>query len=280
MMLARLLMLIPVLAAGPAVPSVDQILATADRTLAQTQDYRGKLLRQERFLDGMKSQLNDFKFKKPFSVYLRFIEPFPGREVIFVRGWNGDQLRVHRGSFPDITVSLDPRGSKALARCHHPVTDFGLENTIRLAGKNLRLAMKRGEGEIRVKDGGLVNGQPVWTIEARFPRGGTFVTARDGETLWDISRRTGQDMYLLLYTNQDKDYDEPDDVDEGDRVFVPRYYGAAAEFHVDKQLCLPVRVVIRDWQGRLYEQYDYTEIERNAGLTRKDFDPDNPAYKF
>jgi hypothetical protein len=264
-----------------SVPTVDQIIKTAEETLAGTRDYTGKLYRQERFLDGMKNQLNFFKFKKPFSVYLRFIDPFGGREVIFVRGWNDNELKVHKGSFPDITVSLDPKGSRAMERSHHPISQFGFANTLKMASKNLNLARKRNEGEIKVSDGGVVNGQPVWKIESRFPKGGHFVTAKDDETLWDISRRTGQDMYLLLYTNHQKnDYDEPDDVDEGDRVFIPRYYGGRTEFYVTKDKSIPVRVVIRDWQGRLYEQYDYTEIKLNVGLTSKDFDPDNPAYDF
>ena len=270
-----------VIVLAQTVPTVDQIIETAEKTLAETRDYTGKLYRQERFLDGMKNQLNFFKFKKPFSVYLRFIKPFPGREVIFVRGWNDNELKVHKGSFPDITVSLDPQGDTAMERSHHPITQFGFANTLKLAAKNLRLARKRGEGEIKVTDGGVVNGQAVWKIDSKFPKGGHFVTARDDETLWDISRRTGQDMYLLLYVNHQKnDYDEPDDVDEDDKVFIPRYYGAHAEFYVTKDRSIPVRVVIRDWQGRLYEQYDYTEIKRNVGLTGKDFDPDNKAYDF
>jgi hypothetical protein len=280
-MLKSLLSFILILGAEPNIPTVDQIIKTAEETLAGTKDYTGKLLRQERFLDGMKNQLNFFKFKKPFSVYLRFIDPFPGREVIFVRGWNDNELKVHKGSFPDITVSLDPQGDTAMERSHHPITQFGFANTLKMAAKNLNLARKRGEGEIKVTDGGTVNGQPVWKIESRFPKGGHFVTAKDDETLWEISKRTGQDMYLLLYTNHQKnDYDEADDVDEGDRVFIPRYYGGRTEFYVTKDQGIPVRVVIRDWRGRLYEQYDYTEIKRNVGLTRKDFDPDNKAYDF
>lgn len=279
-MLKTLLAFVLILSADAKIPTVDQIIETAEKTLAGTKDYTGKLLRQERFLDGMKNQLNFFKFKKPFSVYLRFIDPFPGREVIFVRGWNDNELKVHKGSFPDITVSLDPQGDTAMERSHHPITQFGFANTLKMAAKNLNLARKRGEGEIKVTDGGVVNGQPVWKIESRFPKGGRFITAKDDETLWDISRRTGQDMYLLLYVNQDKDYDEPDDVDEGDRVFIPRYYGARTEFYVTKEESIPVRVVIRDRRGLLYEQYDYTEIKRNVGLTRKDFDPDNKAYDF
>jgi outer membrane lipoprotein-sorting protein len=279
-MLKTLLAFVLILSADAKIPTVDQIIETAEKTLAGTKDYTAKLLRQERFLDGMKNQLNFFKFKKPFSVYLRFIDPFKGREVIFVRGWNDNELKVHKGSFPDITVSLDPKGGTAMERSHHPITQFGFANTLKMAAKNLNLARKRGEGDIKVSDGGVVNGQPVWKIESRFPKGGRFVTAKDDETLWDISKRTGQDMYLLLYANQDRDYDEPDDVDEGDKVFIPRYYGGRTEFYVTKKESIPVRVVIRDWRGRLYEQYDYTEIKRNVGLTRKDFDPDNKAYDF
>ena len=267
-------------AAETNIPTVDQIIEKAEQTLSGTKDYTGRLLRQERFLDGMKKQFNAFKFKKPFSVYLRFIDPFQGREVIYVHGWNDNELKVHKGSFPDITVSLDPQGSTAMKRSHHPITQFGFASTLKMAAKNMRLARKRGEGEIKVSDGGAIKGQPVWKIEARFPRRGHHVTAKDDETLWDISKRTGQDMYLLLYCNRKLDYDEPDDVDEGDRVFIPRYYGGQTEFHVDKETSIPVRVIIRDWQGRLYEQYDYSDIKLNVGLTNKDFDPDNKAYDF
>ena len=74
---------------------------------------------------------------------------------------------------------------------HHPVTHFGLENTIKISSANLRKALKRKEGTFKVTEGNLW-GQPVWKIEASFPKGGHFITAKDDETLWYISTRTGR----------------------------------------------------------------------------------------
>ncbi|HUU03970.1 MAG TPA: DUF1571 domain-containing protein [Myxococcota bacterium] len=263
-----------------SLPSIEDLLQRAETTLRDTKDYRGKIIRKERMNGKIVRQYNTFKFARPFKVYLGFIDPFEGREVIYRQGWNDNELKVHRGSFPDLTVNLDPRGSMAMKRSHHAISDFGLENTVRLMGRNLRLALKRGEGKIIVSDGGQLFGQGVWKIDAAFPQGGSFITAREDETLWDIAHRSGQDMYLILAGNRDKKYDDPDDVGTGDKVFIPRYYGAQAEFYMSKKTGLPIKIVTLDRQGRLYESYEYPEIELNAHLTDKDFDPQNADYQF
>ena len=87
-------------------------------------------------------------------------------------------------------------------------------------------------------------------------------------------------MYWILYNNKHNDYDEPDDVDEGDKVFIPRYYGSRVAFYLGKDDGLPVKAEIWDRNGKLYERYEYPEIKRNVGLTAKDFDPKNSAYNF
>ena len=92
--------------------------------------------------------------------------------------------------------------------------------------------MKRNEGEFKVIDGGTLQGQAVWKIEARFPKGGTFIKAKDDETLWDIGQRTGQDTWVIVTTN--KDFDEPDDVDQGDKVFADAHL-CVTRFHRKRQ---------------------------------------------
>jgi hypothetical protein len=270
----------PAARAGVQTPTPEELLRRAEATLQRLQDYQGKLLRKELIRGRLVEQFNTFKFARPFQVYLGFIEPFPGREVIYRQRWNDGQLRVHKGSFPDITVSLDPRGATAMKRSHHPITEFGLENTVRLIAVNLRRAIRRGEGDVRISEGGDLFGRQVWKIGVAFPRGGRVVTVGEDETLWDVARRSGQDMYWILHSNLDAGYEDPDDVDAGDRVFVPRYYGARAEFFLDKENGLPLRIVTFDRRGRLYESYEYPEICLNPGLSARDFDPDNPAYDF
>jgi hypothetical protein len=263
---------------GSGVPTPEQLLQKAEASVAKLKDYSGLMIKHERFEDGVEKNVMEFKFQKPFKVYVKYRMPHEGREAIYIPGWNDNEVKVHKGSFPDITLNLDPYGGTAMDGNHHPVTHFGLENTIRISAKNMRKALKRGDGEFKVTDAGKMHGKEVWKIDGRFPKGGYFVTAKDDETLWDISKRTGQDMYLIMYTN--KDYDDPDDPDEDDKVFIPRYYGGRVEFIVDKKTALPVKITTWDWNGRLYESYEYPEVRLNPGLTRQDFNPENPAYDF
>lgn len=262
----------------PGVPTVEELFKKAEASIAKVKDYSGKMIKYERFDNEVKKAVISFKFQRPFKVYIKFHTPHEGREVIYKPGWNDGEIKVHKGSFPDITVNLDPFGGTAMDDNHHPVTHFGLENTVKMSGLNLSRAIKRKEGEFKVSDGGTLFGKPVWKIEAKFPKGGYFTTAKEDETLWDISKRTKMDMYMILYTN--KEFDDPDDPDEGDKVFIPRYYGGRVEFFLDKENALPVKMSTWDWNGKLYESYEYPEIKLHAGLTPMDFNPDNPKYDF
>lgn len=268
----------PTVAAG--VPSVDDLLKRVSKTMADARDYTGVFVREERMDGKLGKQTNRFKFAKPFKVYLAFIAPHKGREVLFVRGWNDNEIRVHKGSFPDLTVNLDPHGSMAMNENHHSVLDFGLAYTAQICKRNLDQLRKRNEGEIRVEDGGTLFGQAIWKVTSVFPKGGYHTLVREDETLWDVARRTGQDMYWILYSNRKQGWDEADDPDEGDKVFVPRYYGARAELMLDKQTGLPVQMIVWDHSGNVYERYTYRELKINTGLTSRDFDPDNPKYNF
>lgn len=260
------------------VPTVEQILKKAEDSIRKFKDYSGKMIKYERFGKEVQKTVMLFKFARPFQVYVKYLKPHQGREAIFRRGWNDNEVKVHKGDFPDITLNLDPYGSTAMDENHHPITDFGLENTIRISGANLRRAVRNQDAEFKVSDGGMLYGESTWKITATFPQGGHFVKVRDDETLFDIAHRTGSDMYLLLYTNPD--FDDPDDPDEGDKVFVPRYYGGKVEFIVSKKTGLPRKVATWDWNGKLYEAYEYPELNLNPGLSAKDFDPDNSAYDF
>jgi outer membrane lipoprotein-sorting protein len=263
---------------GDSVPTVADIRKMSQESMKKVKDYTGKMIKYERFDNEVKKTIYRFKFAKPFKVYLKFLEPHEGREVIYKKGWNDGELRVHKGSFPDITVNLDPQGGMAMDDNHHPITDFGFGSLLRKSGLNMRRAKKRNEGDFKVSDGGTLFGKQVWKIEARFPKGGYWVTAKDDETLWDIAKREQRDMYMIMYNN--KDYDDPDDPDEGDKVFIPRYYGSRSEFNLEKGTGTPVKITTWDFASRLYESYEYHDVKFNVGLKALDFDPDNPAYDF
>jgi Protein of unknown function (DUF1571) len=65
----------------------------------------------------------------------------------------------------------------------------------------------------------------------------------------------------------------PSDPDAG-------YYCHRVVVSFDLENHLPVRAVVYDWADQLVEEYTYTDLRLNPGLTNRDFDPENPAYGF
>lgn len=272
------LLLSPTLSAEE-IPTVEQLLDRSLEALAKTEDYTGIMHKYERRKDGSgQVEKMRIKFARPFRVYIKFLNVYNGREAIYVQGQNDNRVKVHKGNFPDVTINLDTKGSTAMEGNHHPITDFGLENTVKVCRGNLKRALERKEGTIRVEAGEPFDGRATWKISSSFPQGGSNTPAKDGETLWDVARRTEQDMYLILYTN--KDYDDPDDPDEGDPVFVPNYYGSRSELILDRETYLLLKASSWDWSGNLYESYEYHEMQYNAGLKPSDFDAKNKDYNF
>ena len=59
-----------------------------------------------------------------------------------------------------------------------------------------------------------------------------------------------------------------------------KYYGYRATVAIDEEWKLPVAVKVYDWDDKLVENYHYSDIRVNVGLSDKDFDPANPDYNF
>ncbi len=65
----------------------------------------------------------------------------------------------------------------------------------------------------------------------------------------------------------------PDDPGRG-------YFCARLGLAIDRELGLPVRAQIYEWDGNLVGDYAYTDLRVNPGLAPQEFDPANPAYQF
>lgn len=169
------------------------------------------------------------KFKKPQSVYLRWTGPVrPGQEVIYVAGRNGGQLRAHKGSFPDLTLNLDPAGAVAMECNRRSVNQLGLGSVIEL----LASALAQNPAAALGLDGPL-----------------------------DVA---GRACRCLTIAGQAAGPGEP----------------VKARVCRDEQNRLPLRATMWDADGKLVEDYEFSRLQTNVGLTERDFDPDNHAYDF
>jgi len=143
--------------------------ATLDRTNGYTAIFHkqevvnNKTLARETIL---------LKFRKPFKVYMKWIkEPFKGREILYVDGWNNNRLKAHEsGVIGLLTVNLDPKGSLAMKGNRHPVTDLGLANVTRKIGFNLRKGVKNGEFDLKELGDETVYGRKTTKLEAIYPK--------------------------------------------------------------------------------------------------------------
>lgn len=200
-----------------------------------------------------------------------------GQEVLYARGGNRGRLRAHKGSFPDVTLNLDPMGSWAMAHTHHPVTEASLLHVVDLVMADLREAQSRGEGSIRQLDDEPVQGRRCHKLQLDAPPVTSQDRTRPGETLWDVARRNGAEMHVLLHANRGKGWKQAGDARAGSEVRVPRYYASRITLWIDAASYLPLRAVILDHDGQRYEHRD---LRVNVGLRPADFDPGNPDYDF
>jgi len=58
------------------------------------------------------------------------------------------------------------------------------------------------------------------------------------------------------------------------------YYAYRVQLSFDEESRLLIRAVVYDWSDRLVEDFSYTQLRINPGLTGLDFDPSNKEYGF
>ncbi|MEZ4449367.1 MAG: DUF1571 domain-containing protein [Nannocystaceae bacterium] len=133
------------------------LVESMEAAYSKVEDYTATFTKQERVRGRLLAkETMSLKFAKPFRVYLKWIAgKHEGQEVIYSRGWNDGKIRAHTGSFPDITVDLAPDGSLAMRGNRHPITDFGIGNTIALLARDARLAAARPQDKVSYVDLGV-----------------------------------------------------------------------------------------------------------------------------
>lgn len=209
--------------------------------LEQVTDYKATFIKRE--LVGRKTLDTRMELKlreKPFSVYLKFLQPHAGREAIFVQGENNNHLLVHDVGFASLagTISLDPLGSYAMDENRHPVTSIGMTNMVTKLVETWLAEIGLEGATVNYYPNAHIGQLPCKAIETSYSRKQTAA-----------------------------------------RFQTTRLY-------VDKEHGWPVRLQAYDFPGRrdteapLVEDYLYTDLAVNVGLSDIDFSTKNPKYGF
>jgi len=212
-------------------------------TLTRRERVEGRLMAYETMFVKIRHQQKEgSEIVAPFSVYVRFLAPerVKGREVIFVEGENNGKLIVRNGG-----TRFEHITTSLL-----PDSPAAMQQTrypiTEIGVLNLtRRLIERGEEEAKDKE-----------CEVRLVRGAK-INGRPSTVIQVIHKTRQSDVQFK-----------------------------SARIMIDDELNLPVHYSAYDWPQEasgppvLLEEYTYTDVKLNVGLTDLDFDHRNEAYRF
>ena len=219
-------------------------LVAAETKLESVESYTATFHKQER-IDGKLGPKQTLALKArntPFSIYLKFVQPQKGKEVLFAKGRHEDKVIAHAGGWsrrliPRLAVA--PTDKLALADSRHPITDAGLLNLTRKL--------------VRFRKMDLTDEESVVILD-RF----TDVAGRDWyRSVHEHPHRTPERPFARVEVLYDLETKLPVSITNFDWP-APGHTGALD----------------------LAEHYAYDDLKLAVPLTDLDFDPANPAYEF
>lgn len=157
----------------PLMPVLRTLKATQDEIDRNVRDYCCTLVKQE-CVDGTLGEKQHIFMKvmnEPFSVYMSFLKPFAGREVLYASGQNDGKMVVLEAGFKRMLgkMNLDPNGTLAMSGQKHPITDVGIRNlTVKLT-KMWEAETKFAECEVTTKSDATFAGRKATMIQVVHP---------------------------------------------------------------------------------------------------------------
>jgi hypothetical protein len=115
---------------SPLAPALEMAKSSRDAT-RKLGGYTTTFIKREVLKDKDEPvrQVMEMKFREePFSVYLKFIEPHAGREVIYVDGKNKGKMLVHESGIASIVgiINASPDGKEVMKENRYPITMIGM----------------------------------------------------------------------------------------------------------------------------------------------------------
>ena len=109
---------------------------------------------------------------QPRSIYLKFRQPFPGREAIYLVGRNNGKVLTHDVGLNKLlagTLRLDPTGVWAMADCLHPISEAGIGPLLDTLQTRWSSELDPSESVVAFRDDQTVGTRRCTMIEATHP---------------------------------------------------------------------------------------------------------------
>lgn len=136
-------------------------------------DYSCTFVKQER-LDGQLAERQYILMKvmhQPFSVYMAFVRPFDGREVVYVAGQNENKLVALDAGIKRYLgkMNLDPEGALAMKGQRHPITSVGMRNLTAKLIKVGEAETQFAECDVTTNADTKINGRSTTMVQVIHP---------------------------------------------------------------------------------------------------------------
>jgi hypothetical protein len=158
----------------PLVPVIRVCKASLEELDRNIRDYSCTFVKQER-IDGDLGEHQHIFMKvrhEPFSVYMSFLKPFQGREVLWVAGQNNNEMVVMEAGWKRTVLgkmNLDPEGAVAMRGQKHPVTRVGIRNLLIELARRYEEDTKYGECEVTSQLDKKVSGRSTTMVQIVHP---------------------------------------------------------------------------------------------------------------
>jgi hypothetical protein len=225
----------------PLVPAI-RLAQQSLASLATVKDYKAVIARREMVDGELVNESMHLKFREePFSVYLLFGGANAGREVLYVHGRNDNKLMAHEGSGLASFI-----GTMSFAPDSPQVTKQSRHKITEIGLRNMLSALVAR-----------------WEEESKYG---------ECDVKYYHNAKIGDRQCLAIESVHPRPRRQF-------KFHITRLY-------IDKETDMAVR--LENWgfpaqpNGKevLIEEYTYSRIETNVGLTDADFDRNNPAYRF
>ncbi len=167
--------------AHPLDPALEFAHRGLEQMTANIHDYSAVLVKRE----SMNGRVGDQEYmkikvrnphatngmKQPFSVYMKFLKPIAGREVIYVEGKNDSKMLVYEPGLATglLTHKLAPDGMLAMKGNRHPIYEAGLENLVKKLVAVAERDKAAGDCEVEFREGATINGRTCTMIQVTHP---------------------------------------------------------------------------------------------------------------
>lgn len=246
---------------------LDDVYKSIDnaKTLSYTMVYSERLVTGKMHTDSNYVKLQ----QAPHKIYVKMSD---GTQVLWVANTNNNNAYVHTGSFPHLSLNLDPDGSLMRKDQHHSVTATGYNYFADVLKQAAKAAGPGFESHFLFLGEVSYNGNKCYNLQVVVPDF-KYVPYKvlKGENVLTIANKLGLSEYMIMEHNNLPSYTS---VTEGEVIQVPNTYAKQMTLYIDKTTNLPLYIAVDDDKGQ-FEQYIFRNVTVNPALSEQDFSKKN-----